>query len=65
MNIPLKDQLAELRREARYRRAAYPRFVARGTLTQEDANRREIRLAAAILTLQRLVEREEEPSLPL
>jgi hypothetical protein len=64
-NVPLKDQISELRREARMRRVAYPRWVATGTLTQQEANRQEERLQAAIDTLEALYMEREQLKLPL
>lgn len=37
--VPLRDKLAELRRELEYRRNAYPKFIERGTLSEEAAAR--------------------------
>jgi hypothetical protein len=35
MTIPLKDMIAELRRELRHRRTVYPSLVKRGALSEE------------------------------
>jgi hypothetical protein len=56
--IPLADQLKELRRELGMRRGAYPRFVARGALTQAAADKQVARLEAAIETLETLLKQE-------
>ena len=64
-NIPLTAQIAELNREARVRRSVYPRWVADGKLTVEDANRQQERLQAAINTLEKLYLEREQLKLPL
>jgi len=64
-NISLRDQISELRREARMRRSVYPRLVSTGTLTQGEATRQEERLHAAIETLEDLYMERHQLKLPL
>ena len=52
--IPLDAQIAELKREARIREYAYPRFVAVGRLSAQAADLQRQRLYAAITTLEQL-----------
>ena len=56
--IPLKDMIAELRRELRYRQIIYPGLIKRGALTETAADRQNARLKAA---LDVLVSLEEGP----
>ena len=61
--ISLEDQLKEARRELALRRTAYPKFIARGTMTQGQADYHLTVQAAIVETLQRLAEGEAQPSL--
>lgn len=64
-NISLRDQISELRREARMRRSVYPRLVSTGTLAPAEASRQEERLQAAIDTLEDLYMDRHQLKLPL
>ena len=48
MAISLKDMIAELRRELRYRQVTYPGLIKRGVLTEAAADRQNARLNAAL-----------------
>lgn len=50
-NPTLKEQIAEVGRELGMRKGAYPRFIARGTLTREAAATQLERLDAVYRTL--------------
>lgn len=52
--VPLDRQIAEVRRELAMRRRAYPRFVANGTITPQQAEQQMVALAAALATLEGL-----------
>lgn len=52
MTIPLDDQIAEVAREVAMRRNAYPKFIARGTLKQEAADKQTARMEAVLRTLE-------------
>lgn len=54
--IPLAAQIAEVERELAMRAHAYPRFVERGTLKQESADRQIAALRAALVTLKGIAE---------
>lgn len=56
--IPLSDQIAELKREHALRQRVYPTFIARQSMSQQEADRHQARLSAAITTLEWL-ERNE------
>ena len=60
--LPLRDQLAELRREHNVRRHVYQRWTEQGRLTTTEARKRQDRLQAAILTLEAL-EKAQTPTL--
>lgn len=49
--IPLEQQIAEVGRELGLRRNVYPSFVARGKMTQEEADDHIARLDAVYSTL--------------
>jgi hypothetical protein len=63
MSISLTDQLTEARRELALRKKLYPGFVARGKLTQGQADYALAAQEAICATLARLVEGEAQPSL--
>lgn len=54
--IPLAAQIAEIERELAMRSHAYPRFIERGTLKQEAADRQIAALRAALVTLKGIAE---------
>jgi lipid II:glycine glycyltransferase (peptidoglycan interpeptide bridge formation enzyme) len=54
--VPLKEQIAELRRELALRNNAYSKWVRNGTLNAAVAKKRIAALQAAIATLERLNE---------
>jgi hypothetical protein len=54
MAISLKDMIAELRRELRYRQITYPGLIKRGALTEAAADRQSARLNAALGVLANL-----------
>ena len=56
MAISLKDMIAELRREVRYRQITYPGLIKRGALTEAAADRQNARLNAALDVLANLEE---------
>lgn len=56
--IPLAEQIAELKREAALRVNVYPSFVARGRMTEQEAEKYKARLSAAITTLEWLQRNE-------
>lgn len=62
--VPLSAQLAEVKRELRMRRGAYPRFIARGTLTPENAATQIAALEAVANTLEELAQSQEAASSP-
>lgn len=49
--IPLPQQIAEVGREIGLRRAVYPQFIARGKMTQEEADDHLARMEAVYSTL--------------
>lgn len=49
--IPLPQQIAEVGREIGLRRSVYPTFIARGKMTQEEADEHLARMEAAYATL--------------
>lgn len=58
MSVPIKDQIAELKREHAIRQKVYPTWVARERMSQKEADQHLERLSAAITTLE-WVERNE------
>jgi hypothetical protein len=65
-DVPLSEQITEVKREMALRRRVYPNWIAAGRLTHPDADRQLGRMAAALATLERLeeVRRDaEEPKL--
>lgn len=52
MKVELKDQIAELRKELDSRKAGHPLRVARGMMTQQEAEVAIGRMEAALKTLQ-------------
>ena len=61
MAISLKDMIAELRRELRYRQSVYPSLIKRGLLTAAAAERQNARLQAALDVLASLEEIDAAP----
>jgi hypothetical protein len=59
--ISLKDMIAELRRELRYRQIIYPSLIKRGALTEAAADRQYARLQAVLDVLVRLEEVDTGP----
>lgn len=59
--IPLRDQLAELNREAAMRKRVYPRLTAQGKLDARTAREQQARLEAAIRTIGALIDPGELP----
>lgn len=57
--IPLPQQIAEVGREIGLRRSVYPTFIARGKMTQEEADEHLARMEAAYSTLIWLRENRE------
>lgn len=49
--IPLDRQIAAAEREVALRRNAYPQFIRRGKLTQEEADRHIAEMEAIVTTL--------------
>ena len=49
--IPLTDQINEVGREIGLRRNVYPQFVARGKMSQEEADAHLAKMEAAYTTL--------------
>jgi hypothetical protein len=64
MTISLKDMIAELRRELRYRQIIYPSLIKRGALTKAAAGRQKARLQAALYVLASLEEIDAAPEDP-
>lgn len=60
--IDIDAQIACIKRELRLRQSAYPRFVARGTMLQRDADRELQAMQAVLATLER-VRSEQRPEL--
>lgn len=52
--VTLGEQMRELRRELRLRALVYPRWIAAGRLSLDDAERQNLALTAALRTLERL-----------
>lgn len=50
--VTLAEQIAELKREHAIRQRVYPGWVHVGRMTQEEADRHQSRLSAAISTLE-------------
>lgn len=53
MKVSLQDQLKCVKREAAMRRNVYPKWVASGKWTQEQANREIAAMDAVVETIQR------------
>lgn len=51
-DIPIEDQIAEVRREIAMRERVYPNFILKGRLTREGAKRQLDRLKAVLATLE-------------
>jgi len=60
----LKSQLAEVRREIQMRRYVYPKWVANGTLQEDDAARRIAAMDAVAETLTGLIRSGDERQQP-
>ena len=60
--ISIDDQIACVRRELRLRQSAYPRWVARGSMLQRDADRELQAMQAVLATLER-VRSDQRPEL--
>ena len=54
MSVPLEDQIAELRREIRFRERIFPRWVQDGKIEEAEAARRMVRIRAALASLYEL-----------
>jgi hypothetical protein len=61
MAISLKDMIAELRRELRYRQIIYPGLIKRGALTEAASDRQNARLKSALDVLVSLEEVDAAP----
>ena len=51
---PLKDQIAEIKRELHFRARVYPGLVSRGKMTQPDADKHTQRMQDVLATLENL-----------
>lgn len=60
MTIPLKAQLAEVRREIALRERVYPRWVLQGKVTQAGAESKLAAMRAVAETLAGLIKEREE-----
>jgi hypothetical protein len=56
----LRSQLAEVRREVQWRRVGFPKLVARGSMTEDDAARRSAAMEAVLQTLTKLAALEDK-----
>src|SRR5690606_61685 len=54
MSVPIRDQIAELKREIRTRERVFPKWVADGRLDAAEAERRVTRMRAALESLYEL-----------
>ncbi len=59
-NIPLKDQIAELKRELAIREAVYPNWIESNRMKREDAQKYYRRMRAALHTLLDLEKEEDD-----
>jgi len=55
-DVPLSDQIAEIRREIKLRERVYPRLIAQERLSRQDAQRHMTNLIAALHTLETVSE---------
>lgn len=62
--ISLDQQIAEVNREIAMRRRVYPRFVASGKMTQEQADQRIAAMHAVHETLTRLRDEQRAKTAP-
>ncbi len=62
--IPLTAQLACVKREVAMRKRVYPRWIATGKMTKEDADRQTATMEAVAATLEDLVAKEKEATQP-
>jgi hypothetical protein len=53
-NVPLADQIAEVKREITQRGRVYIRMIDQNKLTKEEAQRRMLAMAAVLQTLERI-----------
>jgi hypothetical protein len=51
MTVSIADQIKEVGRELGLRRGVYPKFVARGSMTQQEADAAIAKIEAAYATL--------------
>jgi signal recognition particle subunit SEC65 len=58
MTVALADQIASVRREIRFREYVYPRRVATGRMSVEDARRETERMKAVLATLEEVQQKE-------
>lgn len=56
MTVPLTDQIAEFERQLQLMKDNYPRLVAEGKITQEQADRRMARFEAGVNSLVELAQ---------
>lgn len=56
MNVPIREQIACIERELRYRHRAYPRFVEHGRMTISKAREEIRRMEAVLETLKKIEE---------
>lgn len=62
--VPLERQLAAVRDEISKRRRVYPRWVADGRMSQDQADRRLEEMAAVRSTLERLLAEQKSKTTP-
>lgn len=60
MTIPLRQQVAELRREIAMRESVYPRWVRDGRMKQQEADHRVAAMKAALETVQRVADGNQQ-----
>jgi hypothetical protein len=56
----LADQIAEVKREIKYRKRVYPHLIAREKMTREDAEVHTLRMLAVLQTLEGMREEGQE-----
>lgn len=57
-DIPLSEQIAEVKRELALRERVYPGFVKSGRMKQAEADQHYARMKAALYTLMRVEEEQ-------